>query len=56
MHSNKAIFSSRVAYYRGVQCTVHSGYKGHVYIYINKGQSVIRDRLAGTESFPFLVV
>ena len=32
--------------------TVHSGYKGHVY----KGQPVIRDRLAGTESFPFILV
>ena len=31
---------------------VYSRYKGHVY----KGQSVIRDRLAGTESFPFMAV
>ena len=32
--------------------TVHSRYKGHVY----KGQPLIRDRLAGTESFSFIVV
>ena len=31
------------------QNTVHSGYKEHIY----KGQPVIRDTLAGTESFPF---
>ena len=28
------------------------GYKGYVY----KGQPVIRERLAGTESFPFILL
>ena len=32
--------------------TGHSGYKGHVY----KGQPLTRDILAGTESFPFILV
>ena len=31
--------------------TVYTGYKGHAY----KGQLVIRDILAGTKSFPFIL-
>ena len=55
VYGNAGYFTSsiwKVELSAGDHNTVHSGYKGHVY----KGQPVIRDRLAGTELFPFILV